>query len=66
MTDQYEHCRESLRKLAQDYDDNSRDRNEATTRLHFINRLLLDCLGWSINDCIAETAYDANIPIILV
>lgn len=33
------------------------DRNEATTRLHFINDLLGKCLGWEMGkDCIAEEA----------
>jgi len=29
-------------------------RNEATTRLHLIDRLLFECLGWDREDCIAE------------
>jgi len=29
-------------------------RNEATTRLHLIDRLLFDCLGWDREDCKAE------------
>ena len=29
-------------------------RNEATTRLQFIDRLLFDCLGWDKWDCATE------------
>ena len=31
-----------------------RRRNEATTRLHLIDRLFFDCLGWQREDCVAE------------
>lgn len=31
-----------------------KDRNEATTRLHLIDRILFECLGWDRSDCIAE------------
>src|SRR5690606_14237500 len=33
--------------------DNSK-RNEATTRLHLIDRLFFECLGWDEDDCKAE------------
>jgi DNA-binding PadR family transcriptional regulator len=29
-------------------------RNEATTRLHLIDQLIFDCLGWDKEDCITE------------
>lgn len=31
-----------------------RSRNEATTRLHLIDRLFFECLGWERGDCVAE------------
>ena len=31
-----------------------RDRNEATTRLHLIDRLFFDCLGWDRSECTVE------------
>lgn len=44
-------------------------RNEATTRLHLIDRLLFECLGWDREDCKAEerlgsqyTDYSFNCP----
>lgn len=33
---------------------NDSNRNEATTRLHLIDRLFFDCLDWDRADCIAE------------
>jgi len=33
---------------------NEHSRNEATTRLHLIDRLLFECLGWDKEDCTAE------------
>jgi len=30
------------------------DRNEATTRLHLIDSLIFDCLGWAKEDCVSE------------
>jgi len=35
-------------------------RNEATTRLHLIDRLLFECLGWDRKDCTAENRLDAT------
>jgi hypothetical protein len=35
-------------------------RNEATTRLHLIDRLLFECLGWDREDCIAEEQYEGE------
>lgn len=35
-----------------------KDRNEATTRLHLIDKLLLKCLDWNDENCIAEEAED--------
>ncbi len=32
-------------------------RNEATTRLHIIDRILFECFGWDKNNCISEEAH---------
>ncbi len=37
-----------------------RQRNEATTRLHLINTLLLDVLGWPKEDCEAEQSHEGQ------
>ena len=58
--DEYEHCRRNLQKLVADYEASGGGRNEATTRLHFIDRLLFDCLDWSVNDCISEASYNGE------
>lgn len=55
---QYEICRANLQMLVKDYELSHGNRNEATTRLHFIDRLLFDCLGWSTTDCITEKEYE--------
>ena len=46
----------NLRNLIDWYASNvSEDtRNEATTRLHLIDRLLFECLGWNREDCKTE------------
>ena len=54
MDGQYEQCRKNLELLVDWYRKNEGDRNEATTRLHLINTLFLDCLGWTKNDVKAE------------
>ena len=54
----YEEGREKLEALVQYFHENSGDRNEATTRLHLIDRLFFECLGWSKDDCVAEESQD--------
>lgn len=39
---------------------NPADRNEATTRIQLIDRLLLDCLGWTPEDLTLEEHYDGE------
>ncbi|MGD0007111.1 MAG: hypothetical protein ABSE93_00995 [Terriglobia bacterium] len=34
-----------------------KNRNEADTRLHLINRLIFECLGWEYEDCSCEERY---------
>ncbi len=60
MGPDYEACRERLSALIAWVASQgaSLNRNEATTRLHLINNLLFECLGWSEADCIAEERLD--------
>ncbi|MFZ0034750.1 MAG: hypothetical protein WAK60_07170 [Sedimentisphaerales bacterium] len=60
MAEQYEECRESLDKLVTWYNERKADRNEATTRLHLIDTLFLECLGWSKDDVKAEESQDGE------
>ncbi len=53
-TDKY---REQLLNLIQE-NKKITNRNEATTRLHLIDKLLQDCLGWKSIDISAEENYD--------
>ncbi len=54
----YDVCRENLEELAQYYSDTGiADRNEATTRLHLIDQLFFECLGWMRDDCIPEERF---------
>lgn len=46
MTD-YEEGRKSLESLRDWYKEHASNRNEATTRLHLIDRIFFDVLGWS-------------------
>lgn len=52
----FEDCQKALTDLILWYKSHSSEkkRNEATTRLHLINTLLLECLGWEKEDCKAE------------
>lgn len=55
----FQECEQNLQSLAQDESaTNQERRNEATTRLQIIDRLLFDCLGWDRTNCIAEERYD--------
>ena len=36
------------------------NRNEATTRMQIIDRILFDCLGWARWDCVAEDNYEGT------
>jgi len=52
----FEEGEKNLRNLIDWYSKNVNDltRNEATTRLHLIDRLLFECLGWNREDCKTE------------
>lgn len=56
MEPEYEKCRSALEKLTTWYETEvtDRNRNEATTRVQLIDRLLFECLRWDRSDCKAE------------
>lgn len=60
MADQYEDCRRRLQELAIWYEERKGDRNEATTRLHLIDTLFLECLGWTKDDVQAEETQEGK------
>jgi hypothetical protein len=47
----------AIESLAHWYKGQEGQRNEATTRLHLIDALFFECLGWSKEDVIAEEAH---------
>jgi len=53
---EYEDGKKNLDNLIiwADQNTDKRSRNEATTRLHLIDRLFFECLGWKHEDCTAE------------
>ena len=55
MTIYFEEGLEALQRLqADEAEFDSNDRNEATTRLHLIDRLFFECLGWDRQECELE------------
>lgn len=52
----YELARSAMADLAEWYTPRAAQRNEATTRLHLIDRLFFECLGWSRDDVVLEEA----------
>lgn len=56
----YELCNSNFNELVSYYNFNKGTRNEATTRLHLINTLFLECLGWEKNDVICEDHYNGE------
>lgn len=56
----YEEGRKKLEELVQYFRERNCSRNEATTRLHLIDHLFFECLGWSREDCIAEESHDGH------
>jgi len=57
ITLDYEIGRKNLEALVQWYTEKQGDRNEATTRLHLVDRLFFECLGWGKDDVILEESY---------
>lgn len=54
MIEEYENGRKSLERLVEWYNQRQGDRNEATTRLHLIDVLFFECLGWEKGNVDAE------------
>ncbi|AFM14225.1 hypothetical protein [Turneriella parva] len=61
MAKDYQVSFQNLKALIQENTDKDfkKSRNEATTRLHLINKVFFDCLDWIEADCIAEN-YDGQ------
>jgi hypothetical protein len=60
MTLDYEICRANLEKLIEWYIPRVDQRNEATTRLHLIDTLFFECLGWLKEDVILEDSHEGE------
>jgi uncharacterized protein Smg (DUF494 family) len=61
MTSLYETSKGRILALFDWYKKNKQNRNEATTRLHLIDSLFFECLGWDKRaDCIVEERFDGN------
>jgi hypothetical protein len=61
MSSLYENCKERLVSLHEWYKKNKSLRNEATTRLHLIDSIFFECLGWDKRaDCIVEERFNGN------
>lgn len=62
MSTDYEDGKQTLDHLITWYGEqpSGADRNEATTRLHLIDTLLIDVLGWPKEEIQAEEAYDGE------
>ena len=58
MESEYDLCYKNLISLIDWYETNKIKRNEATTRLHLIDTVLYECLGWNREDIQAEEPYD--------
>ena len=61
MPADFEQCLENLKALIEKMDNAGQShRNEATTRLQFIDELLFDCLGWDKSECVAEDRFEGK------
>jgi hypothetical protein len=56
----YETCERSMGELASWYTTHGQARNEATTRLHLIDRLFFECLGWEKEHVVAGERLDGQ------
>lgn len=59
MESEYETCQGNIESLLSWHESNVNEdnRNEATTRLHLIDLILFDCLGWKREDCKSEESH---------
>lgn len=51
---------QNMKQLSEWYESNKGTRNEATTRMQLIDRLLFDCLAWSRDDISCEESQDGQ------
>lgn len=56
----YESGLANIKSLTTYYSQHTSDRNEATTRLQFIDKLFFECLAWRKKDCISEERYNGK------
>ena len=56
----FEQCRENLVLLIDREKVIGAGLNEATTRLHLIDELIFNCLGWDKRDCVSEERHDGQ------
>jgi hypothetical protein len=56
----YETGYRNLEALLEWYEPRKSNRNESTTRLHLINRLFLECLGWPFEQVIGEEYHSSE------
>jgi len=61
MSSEYETGKQRLEGLCGWYSAHMASRNEATTRLHLIDEILFECLGWDKRtDCVSEERFDGK------
>jgi hypothetical protein len=62
MTPDFEVCKSAMEQLTNWAVLNvlEEGRNEATTRLHLIDRFLFECLGWAKEDCSSEESFEGT------
>ena len=62
MSADYDECKTKLGELVEWYSTHVDDiqRNEATTRLHLIDRLFIHCLAWAEEDVIPEESHEGK------
>ena len=56
----YEKGRELIEQFAKEIDNSNINFNEADTRLKFIDRILIECLGWDHNSINSEDCRDGQ------
>jgi hypothetical protein len=56
----FDSCRQNIARLADWYQSNAGTRNEATTRLQIIDRLLFECLGWDRDHVQSEESHSGE------
>jgi len=61
MSSEYESAYQRIEGLLKWYKSHTGERNEATTRLHLIDELLFECMGWDKrSDCVVEESIEGT------